>query len=132
MKKIVLFLSFFLLVMSYFGYKYFKSTNLEFDSVYHYVIADDNLPVQTLTHNISDLEYSIIYDEYPYNLNFKFNEELTKIGFKKTEIENTKFSKLKEISSSSNIHWNLRRILERNSSGFWILRDILVGCDILY
>ena len=97
MKKIVLFLSFVLVVMSYFGYKYFKSTNLEFDSVYHYVIADDDVPLQTLTHNISDLEYSIIYGEYPYNLNFKFNEELTKIGFKKTEIEITKFSRIKEI-----------------------------------
>jgi hypothetical protein len=88
-------LSLFLLFLSYFGYKYFISSNLEFDSVYHYVIADDDVPLQTLTHNISDLEYSIIYGEYPYNLNFKFNEELTKIGFKKTEI--TKFSRLKEI-----------------------------------
>ena len=88
-------MSLFLLFLSYFGYKYFISSNLEFDSVYHYVIADDDVPLQTLTHNISDLEYSIIYGEYPYNLNFKFNEELTKIGFKKTEI--TKFSRLKEI-----------------------------------
>jgi hypothetical protein len=98
MKKfIIVFSSLVLLFLSYFGCKYFTSSNLEFDKVCHYVIADDDVPVQTLTHNISDLEYSIIYEEYPYNLNFKFNEQLPKIGFKKTEIENTKFFKLKEI-----------------------------------
>ncbi|MBC5834536.1 hypothetical protein G6N05_08690 [Flavobacterium sp. F372] len=98
MKKfIVVFLSFILLLLSYFGYKYFSSSNLEFDKVYHYVIADDDVPVQTLTHDISGLENSIIYEEYPYDLDSKFHEELTKVGFKKREIDKEKFSKLKEI-----------------------------------
>lgn len=98
MKKIVLFLSFVLLVMSYFGYKYFKSTNLEFDSVYHYVIADDDVRDEVLNYNnFSALQSEIVYNDYPYNLDIKFHNELTKVGFKKTEIENDKFSKLKEI-----------------------------------
>lgn len=98
MKKIVLFLSFVLLVMSYFGYKYFKSTNLEFDSVYHYVIAYDDVRDDVLYNDsFSVLQSRIVYNDYPYNLDIKFHKELTKVGFKKTEIENAKFSKLKEI-----------------------------------
>lgn len=98
MKKfIVVFLSLIILCSSYFGYKYFSSSNLDFDEVSHYVIADDDVPIQTLTHDISGLENGIIYEEYPYNLDTKFHEELTKVGFKKSEIEKVKFSKLKEI-----------------------------------
>ena len=98
MKKFILIvLSFVFLFLSCFGYKYFNSSNLEFDEDYHYVIADDDVPVQTLTHDISDLENSIIYYEYPYDLDFKFHEELTKVGFKKSEIDKAKFSKLKDI-----------------------------------
>lgn len=98
MKKfIVAFFILILLSLSYFGYKYFSSTNLEFDSVRHYVITDKDVPVQTLTHDISDLENAIIYDEYPYDLDSKFHKELASVGFEKSEIEKDKFSKLKEI-----------------------------------
>jgi hypothetical protein len=84
--------------MSYFGYKYFKSTNLEFDSVYHYVIDYEDISDEGLNHdNFSALQSGIVYNDYPYNLDIKFHEELTKVGFKKTEIENAKFSKLKDI-----------------------------------
>ena len=98
MKKFILIvLSFVILLLSYFGYKYFNSTNLEFDGVSHYVIADEDVPVQTLIHDISGLENAIIYDEYPYDLDSKFHEDLIKVGFKKSEIEKAKFSKLKDI-----------------------------------
>lgn len=99
MKKfIIVFLSVVLLLLSYFGYKYFSSTNLEFDEVSHYVIADEDVRDENLFHdNFSDLQSAIIYNDYPYNLDFKFYEELTKVGFKKNEIDKIKFSKLKDI-----------------------------------
>ncbi len=99
MKKFILVvLSAVLLLLFYFGYKYFNSSNLEFDKVYHFVIADEDVRDENLLHdNFSDLQSAIIYNDYPYNLDFKFYEELTKVGFKKNKIDKMKFSKLKDI-----------------------------------
>ncbi|CAM4406430.1 hypothetical protein [Flavobacterium terrigena] len=94
----IVFLSLVLLLLSYFGYKHFSSKNLEFDSVSHYAIADEDVRDENLLNdNYSHLQSAIIYDDYPYNLDFKFHEELTEVGFKKSEIDKAKFSKLKDI-----------------------------------
>lgn len=98
MKRIsIVFLTLGLLFLSYFGYKYCSSTNLEFDEVYHYEIKDDNLPIPTITHTISNLKNAIVYDEYPNSLDNNFYSELKKVGYKRSQIKKVNFSKLKEI-----------------------------------
>ena len=62
------------------------------------MISDEGVRDESLIHDeFTDLQNVIIYYDYPSDLDFKFHDELTKVGFQKSEIEKVKFSKLKEI-----------------------------------